>query len=213
LTIAFPNNAAAGLPIITAVFGANNIFYVALAVAVGSIFLSPLTLAILEANQAAASGSKGGGAIALAIGRSLRKPIVLAPLIGVLVSLIGIPLAPVIVQSLQLIGEAAGGVALFVTGVVLSAQSILFSRNVISGTILKNVVHPLMGYGLILVLPMSSEAARAVVLLLALPAGFFSILFGLRYGKDSREAGSTLIVSSLASIVTLAIALVLTAGW
>jgi predicted permease len=41
----------------------------------------------------------------------------------------------------------------------------------------------------------------------------FDVLFGLRYGEDTHEAGSTLIVSSLASIVTLTIALVLTAGW
>jgi malonate transporter and related proteins len=208
LTIAFPNNAAAGLPLIAAVFGPGNIVSVALSIAVGSIFLSPLTLGILEANEAAASGSKGAGAMVLAIGRSFRKPVVLGPIIGVIFSLCGIPLASPIVHSLQLIDQAAGGAALFVTGVILSAQSVLFTRNVISGAILKNVVHPLIGYAL----PMSSETARAAVLLLALPSGFFGVLFGLRYGKDSHEAGSTLIVSSLASIVTLTIALVLTAG-
>jgi malonate transporter and related proteins len=37
--------------------------------------------------------------------------------------------------------------------------------------------------------------------------------FGLRYGFESHVAGSTLIVSSLASVVTLPVALVLTAGW
>ena len=168
---------------------------------------------ILEANKAAASGSKGAGAIVLAIGRSFRKPVVLGPIIGVIFSLCGIPLASPIVHSLQLIGQAAGGAALFVTGVILSAQRVIFSRNVISGAILKNVGHPLIGYPLILVLPMSSETARAAVLLLALPSGFFGVLFGLRYGKDSHEAGSTLIASSLASIVTLTIALVLTADW
>jgi malonate transporter and related proteins len=136
LTIAFPNNAAAGLPLIAAVFGPGNIVSVALSIAVGSIFLSPLTLGILEANEAAASGSKGAGAIGLAIGRSFRKPVVLGPIIGVIFSLCGIPLASPIVHSLQLIGQAAGGAALFVTGVILSAQRILFSRNVISGAIL-----------------------------------------------------------------------------
>jgi predicted permease len=45
------------------------------------------------------------------------------------------------------------------------------------------------------------------------PASLFDVLFGLRYGKDSHEARSTLIMSSLASIVTLTIALVLTADW
>jgi hypothetical protein len=40
----------------------------------------------------------------------------------------------------------------------------------------------------------------------ALPASLFR-------GKDSHEAGSTLIFSSLAGIVTLTIALVLTGDW
>jgi hypothetical protein len=39
------------------------------------------------------------------------------------------------------------------------------------------------------------------------------VLFGLRYGLESYVAGSTLIVSSLASVVTVPVALVLTAGW
>jgi hypothetical protein len=39
------------------------------------------------------------------------------------------------------------------------------------------------------------------------------VLFGLCYGLDSNVAGSTLIVSSLASVATLPVALVLTAGW
>lgn len=48
LTISFPNYAAAGLPLIVAVFDASHTIYVALAVASGSILLSPLTLAIFS---------------------------------------------------------------------------------------------------------------------------------------------------------------------
>jgi malonate transporter len=47
---------------------------------------------------------------------------------------------------------------------------------------------------------------NALVMVFALPASLF-------HGKDSHEAGSTLIVSSLAGIVTLTIALVLTGDW
>ena len=84
--------------------------------------------------------------------------------------------------------------------------------NVLSGALLKNVVHPLLAVGLILALPMDRDTARAALLLCALPSGFFGVLFGLRYGLEFHIAGSTLIVSSLASIVTLAVALVVTAG-
>jgi len=111
-----------------------------------------------------------------------------------------------------LIGQAAAGVALFLTGLILSAQRIELNPNVLSGALLKNVVHPLFVVGLILVLPMSRDTARAALLLCALPSGFFGVLFGLRYGLDSQVAGSTLIVSSLASVVTLPVALILTGG-
>jgi malonate transporter and related proteins len=213
ITIALPNLGGAGLPLIAAVFGATGTIDVALAIAAGSIVLSPPTLAILEANKAPAGEPRNLGALLQAIGRSLLKPIVLGPLAGVVFSLLGIPLSEAVIRSFQLIGQAAGGVALFLTGLILSAQSIESSPNVWSGTFLKNVVHPLLVVGLILALRMDRDTARAALLLCALPSGFFGVLFGLRYGLESHVAGSTLIVSSLASIATLPIALVLTAGW
>ena len=142
----------------------------------------------------------------------MRKPIVLVPLLGIVFSLLRIPLADIVSRSFQLIGQSAAGVALFLTGLILSAQRIELGANVLSGALLKNVVHPLLAVGLILALPMDRDTARAALLLCALPSGFFGVLFGLRYGLESHIAGSTLIVSSLASIVTLAVALVVTAG-
>jgi malonate transporter len=114
--------------------------------------------------------------------------------------------------SFESIGQAAGGVALFLTGHILSAQRIELGPNVLSGTVLKNVVHPLFAVGLILALPMDRDTARAAVLLCVLPSGFFGVVFRLRYELETNVAGSTLIVSSLASVVTLPLALVLTAG-
>jgi malonate transporter and related proteins len=115
INIALPNYAAAGLPLITAVFGPADTIEVALAIAAGSIVLSPPTLAILEANKAPGGGQRGPGAVLQATGRSLRKPIVLGPLAGMVFSLLGIPLPEAVSHSFQLIGQAAGGVALFLT--------------------------------------------------------------------------------------------------
>src|SRR4029077_9360763 len=212
LTISLPNYAAPGLPLIAAVLDPAGTIYVALSIATGSIVMSPLTLATLESNKASAAG-KESGALLQAIGRSLFKPIVLGPVLGITFSLVGIPLPEALRRSLQLIGGSAGGVALFLTGLILSAQRIKLSTNMLSGTFLKNIVHPLLAAGLILVLPMGRDTARVVLLLCALPCGFFGILFGLRYGFESHVAGSTLIASSLASVATVRVALVLTAGW
>lgn len=201
ITVAQPNYAATGLPLIAAVFHHAHTVYVALALVVGSFVTSPLTLAILDA-----------GPPLRAVGRSLLKPIVLAPFVGIAFALLAVPLPGVIAESLTLIGQSAGGVAAFVTGLILSAQPLSLNANVISGTLLKNIGQPLLAAGLIALLPARSDEAHATILLSALPAGFFGVLFGLRYGVETHLAGSTLIASSLFSVVTLAIGLALLGG-
>lgn len=62
-----------------------------------------------------------------------------------------------------------------------------------------------------MLVPVSGDAGRVALLLAGLPSGFFGVLFGLRYGLESRNAGSTLIVSSVLSIITLATVLLITA--
>jgi malonate transporter and related proteins len=212
LTTAVPNYAG-GLPLFAAVFGPTDTIFVALALATASIVLSPLTLAILEFNNAATNGQQNFGVVLQAISRSLRKPIVLGPVAGVLFALLGIPLLEPVSRSFQLIGQSAGGVALFLTGLILSSQRVELSLSVSGGMLVKNVVHPLLAVGLILVLPIDRDTARAAVLLCALPSGFFGVLFGLRYGLESHVAGATLIASSIVSILTLPAVLVLTGGW
>ncbi len=223
LTIALPNYAAIGLTLVHAVFGATKTIYVALSIAAGSIELSPPTLVLLELEKTARpeasshakptssmrSGSCAGEFLG-AIGHSLLKPIVICPIIGIALSLSRIPLPGLIATSLQVIGVSAGGVALFLTGLILSSQKLLLTPNVLISVALRNIVHPLFTYGLVLLLKVSEPSARAAILLTALPSGFFGILFGLRYGKEPSIAGSTLIVSTLLSVVTLTVAIIVT---
>jgi malonate transporter and related proteins len=210
LTIAQPNYAAAGLPLITAVFDPSYGMYVALALTVGSIITSPLTLAVLEAQRLDATAHKTALVALSALGRSFLKPIVLSPVIAVLFSCFAIRIPSFIERSLALIGDVGAGGALFVTGLVLSTQCPSLNANVVSGTLLKNVLQPLLTAGLILLLPLSHDAARAAILLTALPAGFFGVLFGIRYGVESHSAGSTLLISSVLSALTLAVTIVAT---
>jgi hypothetical protein len=77
-----------------------------------------------------------------------------------------------------------------------SSQPFKLSRNVASGTLLKNVVYPLLATALEAALAVSPLVGREAITLSAVPAGFFGILFGLRYGVMSQDAGSTLIAST-----------------
>ncbi len=117
----------------------------------------------------------------------------------------GLNLGAVAEASLELIGKAAGGVAAFLTGLILSAHSLRLDRKVVGATGTADVIRPLLAAAIVYVLPVPSEIAKASVLLAAVPSGFFGILFAVDYRLGSAEVGSMVIGSTVFSIVTLAI--------
>ncbi|HSZ52993.1 MAG TPA: AEC family transporter [Caulobacteraceae bacterium] len=203
LTLSFPNFAAAGLPIILAVVGPAGAVHVAVAIAAGSILPSLVTLFVLELAKPNDAGGARRSLVGKALSRALLKPIVLAPLAGTAVSLSGLHLDSLVSSSLQLIGVSTGGVALFLTGLVLSAQPFRLDLPVAAATLAGNVLRPALVWALTCFIPMPPELAKAAILLCALPAGFFGILFGVSYRAASEEAGSMVIASTVLSVATL----------
>jgi malonate transporter len=208
LTTSVPNYAGAGLPLIAALLGARYLVAVAVALAYCAIVLSPLALVVLERS----GQTKHKGRIGNALLEVFKKPIVLAPLLSVLLVLTNIGLPDSLIRSLSLMGEVSGGAALFLTGLILSAQSIRIGANVAIQTLLSDALRPLIAAGLVWFFAVSPLTARESIILSALPAGFFGVLFGLRFGVSSDVVGTTLIASTVLSAATLTAAIYLTAG-
>ncbi len=208
LTIAFPNFAGVGLPIMAAVLGAAGTVPVAVALAAGSILVSPLSLILVEMDV-----RKGDGSVTplkrvlKALRPALTKPIVLAPALGILVSLSGVELGPVIGACLKLLGAAAAGVALFLTGLVLSAQPFKLDWKVVAATVMADIIRPLLTAAVVFAFPVPWEIARVAILLAVVPSGFFGILFAVNYRLDSAAIGSMVTASTVFSILTLAVAI------
>jgi len=201
LTVAFPNIAAVGLPLVSAVLGAESLLSVAAALGVGAIFLNPVTILLLERER--------GGSMGKVIVNSLTNPVVIGPILGLAWSLIGIPVPSLMHQTLTAIGSVTAGVALFLTGLVLSAQAIEFSRNAYLSSLLATVGRPALGYLVVLALGLTGVPARELVLLLAVPSAFFGVLLSVSYRVRSSVVGTTLLFSTLASVVTLSAVIVL----
>jgi malonate transporter len=106
-----------------------------------------------------------------------------------------------------LIGDAAAGVALFLTGLVLSAQSFELDWKVVGATAASDVIRPLLAVAVVYVLPVAPEVAKTAILLAAAPSGFFGILFAVNYRLDSATAGSMVTASTVFSILTMAVAI------
>jgi malonate transporter and related proteins len=208
LSVGFPNFAAVGLPLLGSVMGPGSAISAAVSLAAGSVFISPLALAVLETRGKAAGSSSHP--IATALFHSVSKPVAIALVAGLVVAFLGIHLNEVVSHALNLIGATAAGLACFVTGLVLSAQPLRLDATVGVGVLIKNIILPLVAYAIALALGMSGEIVREAILLTAIPAGFFGILFGLNYGVRSQTMGSTLTLSYLVSVITLTAAILLT---
>ena len=141
LTIAFPNSAAVGLPVLASVSGSQATVTVAASLGIGSIIITRVTLAILEANR----GGSGDGLmlshITTSLLHSLKRPSVWAPLLGFVTSIAGLTFPSFVDRSLDVIGTGQT--------VLRSCLPVWWFRlrgrmggNTLVAVILKNVLQP-----------------------------------------------------------------------
>lgn len=207
LTVAFPNIAGVALPLVSAILGPAGAVPVAIALAAGSMIVTPLTLVLLTLNDGEAGSGTSRPPLRTSLRRALLRPLVIAPAVGIAISLSGLHFDPVAAASLKLIGQAAGGAALFLTGLVLSAQAFRMDWTIAGATVAGDIVRPLMVVAIVLVLPVPPDTAKVAILLAAVPAGFFGILLGLGHRLGATETGPMVVLSTVFSIATLATAI------
>jgi malonate transporter len=186
---------------------------VAVSIVAGVLVISPVTLVLLECSskskeERTRSFSK---LLASAVFASVRRPIILAPLLGLLFPVLGLNVPTVFANSLDLLGKATIGLALFLTGLIFSAQPLHFSPGVMTAVFAKNIAQPVLMVILIFVFQLHGDLSREALLLTALPAGFFGTVFGARYGVNSTDASSTVVLSTALSAITIPVILVLSA--
>ncbi|MFW0700890.1 AEC family transporter [Pantoea sp. R13S299] len=217
LTVALPNYAALGLPILGSVLGegSSTSLSVAVSIACGSVLMTPFCLLILEREKARIAGENVGSTLTMLpvlMWRSIKKPIVLGPLLGVVLSALGFRMPELVISAIKPLGLAATAAALFLTGVILSARQLKLNAVVGVGTVAKLLIQPLVAWGLVLALGLNGSVAITAILMIALSAGFFGVVFGNRFGVQSPDAEAVLLLSSILCILSLPLFITLTSG-
>ncbi len=217
LTVGLPNYAALGLPILGSVLGegSSTSLSVAVSIACGSVLMTPFCLLILEREKARIAGENVGSTVTMLpvlMWRSLKKPIVLGPLLGVVLSALGFRMPELVISAIKPLGLAATAAALFLTGVILSARQLKLNAIVGVGTVAKLLIQPFIAWGLVLALGLHGSVAITAILMIALSAGFFGVVFGNRFGVQSPDAEAVLLLSSILCILSLPLFITLTSG-
>jgi predicted permease len=209
LTISFPNIAAVGLPLLADIFGVKSLVTVATSIALGSVTISVVTLAFLEADRNGSGDTFSLRQAALPLSRAVKKPIVWAPLLGFVVSCAALHLPSYLDRFLTVLASAAAGSALVLTGLVVSAQKFVFGPKTLIPVVLKNALQPALALGLAILFHLSIDQTRFVTLICAIPCGFFGLVFGKAFGSSPQLASSGLIASYIASVATLPVWIVI----
>ncbi len=182
------NTLMVGFPTATALLGAAALPAFAMVLLVENLVMLPLALIIADAGR----GPAGGLAAALKrIWHSvLKNPLVLAIVLGVLVSAAPISPPDAVMTALDLLGRAVAGMGLFIVGGMLVGFRYSGNLRDVSCVVLaKLLLHPAAVLLIFLVLPAAEpEMMIAGVTMAAAPVFGASVAIAERYGLGSIAA-------------------------
>lgn len=175
-----------GIAVLSPLFGASSAMSVAIVALVINVLLVPLSVFFI-----AAQGTKPIDALIKAI----KESVVIAPIVAIIMVLIGIRIPDILFAPLNLIGHANSGLAVFASGLVLSVHKFQINLEVIWNTVVKLVLLPASMLALALWFGITGVKLEELILLATLPPVFTGMVLAGRYQTYVDLASSTLIVS------------------
>jgi predicted permease len=203
-----PNSGFVGAPLMLLLFPDIAGLILAMNMLVENVVIVPVALALIEA-------SKGGG---LNIGKVLigviRRPMVIGLILGLVVSVIGMPLPGPVDRLVGMVAGSAAALALVVIGGSLAGLSVKGNVALAAQiSLAKLVVHPLLTVGAVILfgvlgLGLAGDLRTAVILSAAIP--MFTIYTDLAQETGHEGLASlALLMATVASFVTLNVAIFL----
>lgn len=180
-----------------------------IAVSIGGMMMNvvmlPLTAIVLSANDTKDGKRPSIGHQLLA---GLKKPVVFAPIIGLITALLGLHL-PVILEATFLeLGKAAAGGGLFSIGLVLYFNKPSFSLAVWVDVLFKEVLIPLSIFAALLLAGESTDFVNQTTLTFMISQMIFPTIFAQQYGEGEREMASAIFLTTITSFFVMAIFMV-----
>ncbi len=197
----FPNMAFMGIPIFMVLFGEQSLIAIVIGNVITSLIMIPTTVSILEYAQESQVKTK----ISSIIIKVFTKPLVLAPIVGFIISALNFQLPTLAIDTLKMIGDTTSGVSLFTLGLLMSANKIQLNSYVISNIFFKNFIHPLMMWGIIIVLDISGVWAKEAILLCAMPSAITATMFAAKYDVLKAESSSSAVLGTIISLLSVAV--------
>lgn len=213
LAMAGPAIPFVGTSVLAAIIGTES----ALPIAIGSLLMNiiqvPVTLMLISSAQSKSANSvQEKPNFKKVIWNAVKEPIVWAPVLAFILVMFGLELPDILKGSFTLLGKSTGGVALFASGLTLYSTKISISKSVIFNTLVKNIAIPGIILCLMLLFKVDMKDIQAVVVSLAIPSASMCVILGIEYKTAEKEMASTLGISTIFSILTMAAFIAITSA-
>jgi len=107
-------------------------------------------------------------------------------------------------ESLKLIGDISGGLALFTLGILLSLLTPRIDLEVILVVILKNLVMPALVVALALLFKLDPILAKGAIIIAACPAATMGAMLSSQFSVAQEKIPGQILASNVVAIVTMA---------
>lgn len=217
----FSNTVMIGIALIGLMYGPQGLVTLFTLVSVHSLVL--LTSATVVLELAVAHEQKLGtsdevtsaprhpvATVMMAVKNALLHPVPLPIIAGLLFAQTGFTIPAVVDKPLELMANAFGPLALVLVGVTLANTRVgEHWRQALALAGVKNLLHPLLVFGLCRLLGVGGVPMSVMVVASALPIGANVFLFSQRYKVAEELITASVVVSTALALVTLTVVLIL----
>ena len=171
LNASYSNTGFMGIPLCLAAFGKASLPVLVVSTIMTACLLFAISIVLIEVDLNASGGLRATGKKVLIV--LARNPLLIAPLFGLVLVVLGVPLPEPIDRFAKLLGDAASPCALVTIGLFIGQQQTPFDRPLVAKLVaLKLLFQPAIGYVLAFkVFTMPPLWATILVVLCALPTG------------------------------------------
>ncbi|MEI3160275.1 MAG: AEC family transporter [Oscillospiraceae bacterium] len=187
-----------GIPVATALLGADQLGTVSILIAVIVPLFNMLAVVVLEVFR----GQKPKPLHIL--GQIAKNPLVIGSVLGILTLVAGIRLPHILEQTIQSVSAIASPLQLFLLGAFFQFSGLkTYRRELVTVSIAKLIVSPGLFLGLGALLGFRGVAFVSLIGVFASPTAVNSFTMAQQMGGDAELAGDIVVTTSAASILTM----------
>lgn len=203
LVCTFPDMAYFGAPILLQLCGPEGFLAVLVGNLITSFIILPLTIVLCRWGEL--RGAEGGddgviGALRQSIGKTLTNQMVWLPIVGVALSFSHLTLPAPLMESVDLVARAAGGVSLLALGLMFYGERPKLNLNVVSNVGIKNFLQPALMLLGIWLFGVDHDFARQALIVGAVPTAIAASMFAIRNNSYAGDASQSVLVGTVLAV-------------